>query len=99
MKGCVEVFDSVYSDLSPDTNIQLSTIYTNFTNNDVLEVEVVPGQHQSGSVDCGLFAIAWAYELANGHRPEHVMLEQSKMRSHLLACFQKQKINRFPVAN
>jgi len=38
---------------------------------------------QSGSYDCGLFAIAFAAALALGKKPELFSFEQSKMRTHL----------------
>ena len=44
--GCVEVFDSVYDDLSADTRTQLSTVYKNFASTDVLDVEVISCQKQ-----------------------------------------------------
>ena len=96
--GCVEVFDSVYNNLSTDTVVQLATIYQNLAEKNVLQVKIVPCQRQTGSTDCGLFAIAWAFELANGNRPEQVTLDQEKMRAHLLNCFAKRNIVRFPQA-
>ena len=96
--GCVEVFDSVYNNLSTDTEVQLATIYQNLAEKNVLQVKIVPCQRQTGSTDCGLFAIAWAFELANGNRPEQVTLDQEKMRAHLLNCFAKRNIVRFPQA-
>ena len=96
--GYVEVFDSIYSDLCPDTEVQLSKIYQRLADN-VADVKIVPCQYQKGSKDCGLYAIAWAYELANGNRPECIAFEQTRMRAHLMACFEKRKMSHFPLTN
>ena len=64
-----------------------------------LEVDIPPVQTQTGPVDCGLFAIAFAYELAVGNLPVHeVRFDQKKMRSHLLSCFEKRELTHFPQA-
>ena len=48
--GCVEVFDSVYNNLSTDTEVQLATIYQNLAEKSVLQVKIVPCQRQTGSI-------------------------------------------------
>ena len=40
-------------------------------------------QQQKGAIDCGLFAIAFAYHLAAGEDPEKLFFHQNKMRLHL----------------
>ena len=42
-----------------------------------------------------MFAIAFTLHLAIGDDPQHILFEQSQMRSHLLKCFQK-KMEPFP---
>ena len=93
---CVEVFDSIYDSLSPDLPVQLAMIYQPMAKDNVLEVKILPSQHQTGSTDCGLFAIAWAAELSSGNRPEDVMLDQTRMRVHFLECLNRGRIDRFP---
>ena len=51
---------------------------------------------QSGSCDCGLFAIAYITELAHGNDPRHVVFEQHKMRKHLYTCFKRGHLSSFP---
>jgi len=46
-------------------------------------------QTQKGGADCGLFAIANMTALAHGIDPLLVHYDQSKMRVHLIACFEK----------
>ena len=53
-------------------------------------------QVQEGRKDCGLFAIGFAVALALGDNPETCTFDQSKMRSHLHACFEKHCISEFP---
>jgi Ulp1 family protease len=54
-------------------------------NVDALEIEVPFVERQSGGVDCGLFAIAFAYELASGndHTIQSKRFEQHRMRDQM----------------
>ena len=52
---------------------------------------------QIGSDDCGVFAIAYAIGMFNGIEPDKVIYDQSKMRSHLIQCFEKQQLDPFPI--
>ena len=61
-----------------------------------MEVNTVQQQH--GGVDCGLFAIAFATELAHGKNPVGVSYAQSAMRDHLLLSLENRKIKHFPRA-
>ena len=54
---------------------------------------------QSGSVDCGLFADAYATDLAIGNNPAEIIYDQCEMRNHLLNCLQSNKIKHFPRFN
>ena len=61
-------------------------------------MELPPAQVQQGGVDCGLFAIAFAYELAAGNagNPSDVSFEQGKMREHLVKCLERGLFKPFP---
>ena len=48
------------------------------------------------SIDCGIFAIAYAIDLLQGHDPSKLIYDQSKMREHLIDCFEKELIQPFP---
>ncbi len=52
---------------------------------------------QPNSYDCGVIAIANATELLFGNNPAKCVWDVSKMREHLIQCFQQQKITRFPI--
>ena len=57
-------------------------------------------QKQKGYTDCGLFAIANAYELASGniHFNYKVSFDQSTMRKHQVNCLEKEEISSFSRA-
>ena len=52
---------------------------------------------QSGSVDCGCFAIAYAVDIFLGFDPGAVFFDQGRMREHIMECLEKKKISRFPI--
>ena len=94
--GCIQLFgqqvtvyDSKYSGkLHPSACPHLK-IFRNWQRYGdlMLEIKVPTVQQQFGSCDCGLFVIAFTLNLAMGDDPQHILFEQSQMRSHLLKCF------------
>ena len=76
--------------------IQLAECYQTLVTGRTLVVELPPAQIQQGGVDCGLFAIANAYELAAGNDPSDVSFDQGKMRKHLVQCLEKGRFEPFP---
>ena len=52
---------------------------------------------QSGCSDCGLFAVAYVTHLANNLNPSLCVFSQSKMRSHLMHCFEQKRLDPFPI--
>ena len=64
----VSVYDSLY-DLTESTDKQLAQCYYNCINQTgQLHIEMASVQKQNGSTDCGLFAIANAFEVASGNK-------------------------------
>ena len=51
---------------------------------------------QTGSVDCGVFSIAFAYHAALGENVGRIMFAQQEMRQHLVQCFYARKLTPFP---
>ena len=51
---------------------------------------------QEGGVDCGLFAIAYAVELAYGEDPSGIIYDQASMRTHLTDSLVSGSITPFP---
>ena len=62
------------------------------------DVQVGEGPKQDGTADCGLFAIATCVSLASsGILPKK--FDQSKMREHLVECFENLNLIPFPHTN
>ena len=60
---------------------------------------MVVSHEQQGSADCGVFAVAYATEVAMGTVPEEVAeirYRQGDMQTHLEAAFDAGHIARFP---
>ena len=62
---------------------------------DALEIEVPSVERQSGGVDCGLLAIAFAYELASGndHTIQSKRFEQHRCE---IRCLENGELEPFP---
>ena len=52
---------------------------------------------QVESTDCGLFAIVSAVDILNGNNVYDLIYQQTKMRKHLIACFEQRKLTTFPL--
>ena len=73
---------------------QLAVLF-NDTHREVT-VEVVSCTQQRGATDCGLFAAAFATALCLGQGLDTAQFVQSKMRTHLVLCFENLNITGFP---
>ena len=47
--------------------------------------------------DCGILAIAYAFDICSGLDPCSVRFDQSKIRPHLATCLEKCQVSRFTV--
>ncbi|KAL5515133.1 hypothetical protein EMCRGX_G000258 [Ephydatia muelleri] len=66
-EGEVRLYDSKFNHvLSDSLKEQINIIYKEATQSNVLTVRAMPVQQQTGGVDCGLIAIAFAYHAALG---------------------------------
>ena len=61
----------------------------------MLYIHVPPVQQQSGIVDCGVFAIAFAIHAALGENVGEIEFQQEEMRSHLSKCLWKKNVFSF----
>ena len=59
-------------------------------------IQHVHMQQQSGSSDCGLFALATAAAICNGLNPGSLEFQQRLMREHLRKSLQRKKLLPFP---
>ncbi len=83
------------STISSSLATQIAQIYGT-GNQGKLVVEISPVQQQEKGVDCGLFAIAFATDLAFGVNPAAASYDQRAMRKHFLQCLVSQKMEPFP---
>ena len=89
------IYDSL--NLQP-TDFLLNQIWQLFScDNSMPNFEQIKCYEQVGSTDCGLFAIAYAADILNGNNIYDLIYAQTKMREHLIACFEQRKITTFPL--
>ena len=94
----VKIYDSLNIKPTTEPLEQITAIYScDSTIPEILQVALPACQN--GNVDCGLFAIAYATDLAIGNNPAEIMYDQCEMRNHLLNCLQSNKIKPFPRFN
>ena len=55
-----------------------------------------PVQRQQGGSDCGLFAVAFLVEVLTGGAPSLARFDQSRLRSHFIACLKEGNWTPFP---
>ena len=93
--GAIRVFDSLYGgELSDDFKKQLLCLYGEKKKK--LQVQVVRVQQQQGTSDCGVYAVAYAVDIALGLDPVQVKYDQKLMRGHLRRCLSTGQFDRFP---
>ena len=95
--GEIYMYDSCLS-TSPTLSIviQLLELYGPAVEHNTLLLCLQSTQQQTGKVDCGLFAVAVAVEVAVGGCVENSLM-QSSMRSHLVKCLEQGKLTPFPT--
>ena len=97
--GQIRLYDScVTTTLTKSLNAQLKQIYRGIAEkNGYLIVNEMSVQQQENSYDCGLFAIAFAFHLAQGDEPSALNFDCKKLRQHLVECFEKEILSPFPM--
>ena len=88
----VKVYDSIYRTLDRTTKNIISNLFPCSSS-----IELVKINRQTGGKDCGLYAIAVSTALAFHHDPSAIKFDQSSMRPHLVACFEKKVFSPFPT--
>ena len=84
----------VYESLYPSIGTFVQKLHTD---QNEIKVNIMNMQVQSGTCDCGLFALTTATSLVNGIHPGAIMFKQSEMRRHLYDCFRSGRLTFFPV--
>ena len=89
--GIQSLYDSLDHGLTPSLKSQLAQL-----SQEALQVSWPHVQRQRGPSACGVFAIAFAVELAFGGDPAQVIYDQSLMRDHLERCYEEEILTPFP---
>ncbi len=105
----IQAYDSLYQDKTYIKNSQLKNSLKKILippiklemdeplNNVLIECSIEPVQMQENFVMCGLFAIAFAYDLCRGMiDPTRQKYDAEKMREHLLKCLSQNYFEEFP---
>ena len=97
--GCREGEINAYNSLPPTPTAHLKNQIAALlaTPRSSIRMNYIDTQMQCGSVDCGIFAIAFALTLANGEKPGVYHFDQPKMRKHLIQCLELKSISASPI--
>ena len=91
----VKVYDSIYESTSEDAKWQIAALLR--TKDKQIELKIQKVQYHNGNPDCGIFAVAFATDLAYGCNPTRRRYNPIHMRSHYLQCISTaQKVTQFP---
>ena len=92
------LYDSLSSGkVSTDIAKQIAAF--SFCESAELLVNVMPVQQQGNSVDCGVFAIAFATSLSFGENPCNITFDIKEIRKHLVTCLERIEMSPFPRNN
>ncbi|XP_078671420.1 uncharacterized protein LOC144911416 [Branchiostoma floridae x Branchiostoma belcheri] len=96
--GQVHLYDSIGADMTASLQVQLYQTYAAFADQErnILTIILPEVQRQKNVFDCGLFAIAWAVDIAQGQDVSSIAYDDRKMRSHLEKCFKQGRLTPFP---
>ena len=99
--GNIYLFDSLGTErpdrmvITPSLQIQLAILYGK--NRKSIPVIVPDTQRQNNGTDCGMFAIAHMFEFClKENICPNVIFDTTKMRKHLVSCFETGSIIEFP---
>ena len=94
--GVVTLYDSLKQPPTSELLTQITSLYSP-------DPSIVPQINitrieckQKGVNDCGLFALAYAVDIAEGRNPAKFKYDQEKFRDHLFNCFMAHKLMPFP---
>ena len=92
-----QIYDSfVPSSITRQTMINVCSIMK--TRKKEIHFDLVNVMRQPNGSDCGLFAVAFATELAHGYDPALCHWDTAVMRQHLISCLENRHLSRFPCS-
>ena len=90
----VKIYDSMRTgDLTMDAKESITTIMN--SQNHCLYLQFPEVQQQTDCSSCGLFALAYAFDICDGIDPSMVDYSQVNLWSHFLSCLKKKSISSF----
>ncbi|KAL5509803.1 hypothetical protein EMCRGX_G005233 [Ephydatia muelleri] len=90
----VNVFDSKFCTIPMDVKMQIAALLCCTSSR--ITTRFHKTQSQIGSSYCGVFAIAFATDLAFGLKPASHHYEQDTLRPHFLECLKSEQMTPFP---
>ena len=93
--GVVNVYDSLHTPLSDETTYLIASMISTTTTE--LRIVTMDVEKQTNSSDCGVLAIAYAFDICSGLNPCSVRYNQKNVRQHLVMCLEKCQFARFPL--
>ena len=92
-----QIYDSfVPSSITRQTMINVCSIMK--TRKKEIHFDLVNVMRQPNGSNCGLFAVAFATELAHGYDPALCLWDTAVMRQHLISCLENRHLSRFPCS-
>jgi hypothetical protein len=89
--------------ISPESSNKSNTVYASSfeikEEANVIECSIESCQVQSDLTMCGVFAIAFAYDLCIGNDPSTQIYDEENMRKHLFECLIRKNFSEFPKTN
>ena len=96
--GSVNVYDSLNKgNIALHIKKQVASML--FHSHAMIKFHVKEVQQQENSVDCGVFAVAYATSILHGQNPEEMVYDTKKLRQYLLTCIRSEKITPFPLTS
>ena len=98
-KDTVTLYDSLYNNLdsASKAKLHMQIAYMLMPTSKHLTIQWADMQKQTGTCNCGLFAIAVATSLCYGILPQDCYWEQESMRDHVCMYFQARRSGTFPT--
>ena len=93
--GVVNVYDSLYKSVSAITIRLIASMVSSTASK--LVIRMMDVEKQSNGSDCGVLAIAYAFDLCSGFNPCTVKFDPKRIRHHLVTCLESGHCVRFPV--
>lgn len=95
--GCVNVYDSLNTGkITSHIKKQIASML--FHSGPVVKLNIQQVQQQGNSVDCGVFAVAYATSILHGQNPEDLNYDTYSLRQHLLTCISSGIFKPFPLS-